>query len=56
VFILAHKQDGTDNLFDMATRFHEHCPPRLDGALTSPACEIADASRRARSEAIGSGP
>src|SRR5580692_742759 len=26
VFILTHEQDATDNLFDMATRFHEHCP------------------------------
>ena len=26
VFILTHDQDATDNLFDMANRFHEHCP------------------------------
>jgi hypothetical protein len=26
VFILTHEQAATDNLFDMATRFHEHCP------------------------------
>jgi hypothetical protein len=26
VFILTHEQDATDNLFDMAVRFHEHCP------------------------------
>jgi hypothetical protein len=26
VFILTHEQDATDNLFDMAGRFHEHCP------------------------------
>ena len=26
VFILTHEQDATDNLFDMANRFHEHCP------------------------------
>jgi hypothetical protein len=26
VFILTHEQDATDNLFDMAQRFHEHCP------------------------------
>ncbi len=25
-FILTHKQEATDNLFDMAARFHEHCP------------------------------
>jgi hypothetical protein len=25
-FILTHKQDATDNLFEMASRFHEHCP------------------------------
>jgi hypothetical protein len=26
VFILTHEQDATDNLFEMAVRFHEHCP------------------------------
>lgn len=26
VFILTHEQDATDNLFEMANRFHEHCP------------------------------
>jgi len=26
VFILTHDQDATDNLFNMANRFHEHCP------------------------------
>lgn len=26
VFILTHEQDATDNLFDMANRYHEHCP------------------------------
>jgi hypothetical protein len=26
VFILTHEQDATDNLFDMAVRFPEHCP------------------------------
>jgi hypothetical protein len=26
VFILTHEQDATDNLFDMANRFHDHCP------------------------------
>jgi hypothetical protein len=26
VFILTHEQDATDNLFDMANRFHEYCP------------------------------
>jgi len=26
VFILTHEQEATDNLFDMANRFHEHCP------------------------------
>ena len=25
-YILTHKQEATDNLFDMAARFHEHCP------------------------------
>ena len=27
VFILTHEQAATDNLFDMANRFHEYCPP-----------------------------
>jgi hypothetical protein len=27
-FILTHAQDGTDNLFEMVTRFHEHNPLR----------------------------
>jgi hypothetical protein len=26
VFILTHEQSATDNLFDMANRFHEYCP------------------------------
>ncbi len=26
VFILTHEQSATENLFDMANRFHEHCP------------------------------
>jgi hypothetical protein len=26
-FILTHEQEATDNLFEMAERFHEHCPP-----------------------------
>lgn len=26
VFILTHEQDATDNLFEMANRYHEHCP------------------------------
>ena len=26
VFILTHEQGATDNLFDMANRFHEYCP------------------------------
>lgn len=26
VYILTHEQDATDNLFDMANRYHEHCP------------------------------
>lgn len=26
VFILTHEQPATDNLFDMANRFHEYCP------------------------------
>lgn len=25
-FILTHEQDATDNLFEMAERYHEHCP------------------------------
>jgi hypothetical protein len=29
VFILTHEQDATDNLFEMANRFHEHCPELL---------------------------
>lgn len=27
VFILTHEQAATDNLFGMANRYHEHCPP-----------------------------
>lgn len=27
-YILTHEQDATDNLFDMVSRFHEHCPLR----------------------------
>lgn len=26
VYILTHEQDATDNLFDMANRYYEHCP------------------------------
>jgi hypothetical protein len=26
VYILTHEQEATDNLFDMANRFHGHCP------------------------------
>jgi len=26
VFILTHEQEATDNLFNMVTRYHEHCP------------------------------
>lgn len=26
VFILTHEQEATNNLFDMANRYHEHCP------------------------------
>lgn len=26
VFILTHEQEATENLFDIANRFHEHCP------------------------------
>src|SRR5262249_55668052 len=26
VFILTHEQSATENLFDMANRFHEYCP------------------------------
>lgn len=29
VFILTHEQDATNNLFEMANRFHEHCPPMI---------------------------
>src|SRR5262245_10767147 len=25
-FILTHEQDASDNLFEMAERYHEHCP------------------------------
>lgn len=27
--ILAHEQDASDNLFEMATRFHDHCDPMM---------------------------
>jgi len=26
-FILTHEEEATKNLFEMASRFHEHCPP-----------------------------
>lgn len=26
IFILTHEQEATDNLFDMVTRYHDHCP------------------------------
>jgi hypothetical protein len=42
VFILTHEQDATDNLFDMATRFHEHCP-----ALVRPHTGISNAKELA---------
>jgi hypothetical protein len=29
VFILTHEQQATDNLFGMANRYHEHCPPLM---------------------------
>lgn len=29
VYILTHEQDATANLFDMANRFHSHCPELL---------------------------
>lgn len=28
-FILTHEQEATNNLFEMATRYHEHCPEAL---------------------------
>ncbi|MCH7928913.1 MAG: hypothetical protein IIA01_00210 [Proteobacteria bacterium] len=28
-FILTHKQEASDNLFDMTERFHENCPPAM---------------------------
>jgi hypothetical protein len=28
-FILTHEQDATDNIFQIALRFHEHCPPEV---------------------------
>jgi hypothetical protein len=28
-FILTHEQDATENIFNMAQRFHEHCPPEV---------------------------
>jgi hypothetical protein len=42
VFILTHEQDATDNLFNMATRFHEHCP-----ALVKPHTGVANAKELA---------
>jgi len=29
VFILAHEAEATKNLFNMAKRYHDHCPPEL---------------------------
>lgn len=29
VFILTHEQEATDNLFNMVTRYHEHCPKHV---------------------------
>jgi hypothetical protein len=42
VFILTHEQDATDNLFDMAVRFHEHCPE-----LVKPRTGVANAKELA---------
>jgi len=28
-FILTHEQDATNNLFEMAQRYHEHCPEKV---------------------------
>jgi hypothetical protein len=28
-YILTHEGEATQNLFDMASRYHEHCPPEL---------------------------
>jgi hypothetical protein len=28
-FILAHEQEATNNIFEMAARFYEHCPPQF---------------------------
>lgn len=29
VFILTHERDATTNLFEMVSRYHEHCPPLM---------------------------
>ena len=42
VFILTHEQDATDNLFEMAVRFHEHCPE-----LVKPHTGVANAKELA---------
>ena len=28
-FVLAHEQEATNNLFEMASRYHEHCPAEI---------------------------
>jgi hypothetical protein len=42
VFILTHEQDATDNLFEMAVRFHEHCPE-----LVKPHTGVSNAKEQA---------
>ncbi len=34
-FILTHKDEATDNLFEMAKRFHAHCPPPVRPETTA---------------------
>lgn len=44
-FILTHEQDATDNMFKMAQRFHENCPPEIKPATSaSNAKELAFAN------------
>lgn len=44
-FILTHEQDATDNMFKMAQRFHENCPPDI-----KPETERANAKEMAFSK------
>lgn len=34
-FILTHEQKATDNLFKIAKRYHDHCPPQLRPATSA---------------------